>query len=108
MSTELKHPSMLAGIKCRTIPSNMFHWYQGKGSEEISTLKANGFDVMQRVYNDACDVGFICTSHRTGQSRLFSLAFTKEHEGDILWWEFTSYEGRGCTGKCTTITVLND
>jgi len=106
---QLSHPSLYAHVTQNPVPSHFFGpWKDRRGAAEESTLRANGYDLFQRVYNDACDEGFVMLSNRTGAVRLFTLAHTEKANGEVLWWEFTNYEGRGCSGPCTRVTVFND
>lgn len=108
--SQLNHPALYRHVRQSPVPSDLFApWENREGSCEESTLKANGHNVFQRVYEDACDEGFVMRSHRTGELRLFTLARTQvDGEGDVQWWEFTCYEGRGCSGAMTKVKVWND
>lgn len=62
------------------------------GSTDVSDLKSLGL-VWTRVYDDACDVGFMVRSP-TGARKLFTLVSEKKDaEGDVLYWEFVSNVG---------------
>ena len=59
-----------------------------------------------RVYDDACDFGFIMVNPRTGGEVLFLLAGDKrDGEGDCLWETYIGYDlkGRPLTGRLAGI-----
>jgi hypothetical protein len=51
---------------------------------------------MGRVYDDACDIGFLIESVRTGVKKLFLLAneSINKLEGEIESWNFVSDDGK--------------
>jgi len=55
-------------------------------SQEISTL--NRSEIYSRIYQDAADLGFTMVSDKTGIESVWYLNRTKEHDGDLEFWEF--------------------
>jgi hypothetical protein len=51
-----------------------------------------------RVYDDACDVGFILVSHKTGEAVLF-VQDGVDHDGDdgIAGWRYKAVQQRGAS-----------
>lgn len=45
-----------------------------------------------RVYDDACDVGFILVSHKTGDSILFVQDGTDMNGDDVAGWRYKAYK----------------
>lgn len=85
--------------------SALFSWTRGVGYAELSTLSSirRAWD---RVWRDACDVGFRIRSQRTGCIKLFVLdvAETKrDSEGEVTSWTFRSHPDREFT-----IEIFND
>lgn len=60
---------------------------------------------LQRLYNDALDVGIVIRSHHTGRVERFCLVRTEERDGDLLSWQFGPAPGNE-TGL--TVTIFND
>lgn len=56
---------------------------------EASDLNRLNHD--SRVYDDACDVGFVMVSHKTGESVLFVNDGVDENDGDIAGWRYKAY-----------------
>lgn len=73
-----------------------FNWCGTYGSCEASDLAPLGVKWFGRVWQDACDVGMVLHSPRTGNDVLFLL---KEEErsqgpdGDMISWIFESSDG---------------
>lgn len=44
-----------------------------------------------RVYDDACDFGFIMVSHRTGRRVLMLLSGQDERDGEVQGWRYTAW-----------------
>ncbi len=81
-------------------PRDPNHWVA-----EISDLGPN-FQ-FERVYDDACDVGFTLISSKTGKGVVFALeAEERNRDGDILMWHFVSVTP-GHKNKYK-ITLFND
>lgn len=69
------------------------------GSVEASDLGPN---FTGRVWNDACDIGFILRSPKTGREILMvQTGRSTDREGDVTSWLFESREG-------ITLNVVND
>ncbi len=43
---------------------------------------------MSRVYDDACDEGFVLVSHKSGNSVVMAVDKTDVNDGDIAGWHF--------------------
>jgi hypothetical protein len=50
--------------------------------------------LMGRVYDDACDVGFIMHSQRTGSNMLFLYVGDVVDDGEVTAWKFESASGQ--------------
>jgi hypothetical protein len=68
-----------------------FSWLGKTGSTCISDLQ--GWNLMSRVWTDACDEGFYVQSHRTGAVKLFVMTETVHRAGDLECWVFKSDDG---------------
>lgn len=83
----------------------LFDWRDRKGAVDASTLAANGDSRawMARMYDDACDVGFVVCSHRTGASKAFFLEgeLVSAAQGETYAWKFRSADG-------LRVVVFND
>lgn len=87
--------------------ASIFTWNNDHGVAEASDIAAalgvRDF-IPERVYDDACDVGFTLISDRTGREVVFYLARTHcDDEGDFKYWEFHSLQREGLV-----VTVFND
>ena len=73
------------------IPSNMFDYstMNGSFSADISMLSHCRLNVLDQLYHDACDEGFVMVSAKTGDEVDFYLDFTsREADGDIRFYIF--------------------
>lgn len=64
----------------------------------------------ERIYPDACDVGFKMESERTGVVATYYLAEVERKDGDVAAWHFnpTSESIRKIAGiKGTKVTIFN-
>lgn len=92
------------------IPGNLFDWEGNHGSAEMSTLsRGHTVEILRRVYDDACDVGFVVRGKR--ESVYFVMTSTQhDHSGeDIAGWGFASFNPK--TGRPDgrfTLLVIND
>lgn len=79
------------------LSTNLFMWHKHKRTftAEASTLRDQH---LSRFFDDACDVGFIMQSERTGRRMGFILSGEQKRDGDIIAWEFIAYELRGRHG----------
>ena len=60
-----------------------------------------------KVYTDACDVGFILASSKTGNERLVTLVDTmRDAEGDVQCWTYASIPVGD--EKSFTVLIFND
>jgi hypothetical protein len=62
-------------------------------SIEASTLRAGfpGRRTFGPVYDDACDMGFVLESHKTGRKMTFVInKVDKDRDGDIAGWWLTA------------------
>lgn len=78
-------------------------------SAEESDLHSHSFDGtypwLQRLYNDACDVGIAIRSHYTGKVERFHLEKEEKREGDLLSWTFRPVD-KNCRVK--QVIIFND
>lgn len=66
--------------------------------KETNTLVAehsdmNNAPILNRIYDDACDVGFKIRSERTGVEKLFFFIHTDMYNDEIAGWRFQSEDG---------------
>ena len=87
-----------------------FRWHGKEGTAEISELNPGahytgrrGIDA--RVWNDACDVGFIVRSPRTGNEILFTFEKVSDNDGEVTHW---LYRGYGPENSEFTVIIFND
>ena len=78
----------MAILNLNRIPSSKFYWNKNNKtfSQECSSLK--GFNVLSRIYDDACDEGFILVGEKTGKEVIFYLEKTEYHDGELCSWNF--------------------
>lgn len=88
------------------IPSNAFDDYlpvERKFLAEASTLQHH-FRI-DRIFDDACDVGFKIRSAKTDNTEVFVLTeIERDSDGDIAWWKFKSLNAK----LNVSVTVFND
>lgn len=70
------------------IPSNLFNWDDEHKRFVTEASQLRGHNTKQRMYDDACDVGFPIVSTKTGAIMVFT--YSKDHwnNGDL---EFETY-----------------
>jgi hypothetical protein len=77
-------------IICSTYKSTRdFSFHNNCFTAEASDIGGTGgrcFD--GRVYDDACDVGFILVSHLTGDSVLFVQDGVDTHDDEVMGWRY--------------------
>lgn len=86
---------------------DQFTWNGREGTIEASDL---GPSIHNRVYDDACDVGFYVKSHKTGERKLFVLDKPVVWDGETVAWVYKSaqsYRERD-VAEPVKITVFND
>ena len=54
---------------------------------EISSI-INSKRLFGQLYNDACDIGFVLVSEKTGKSQAYYLKEEKRFDGDYQSWTF--------------------
>lgn len=90
-------------------PSTLFTWSDLTGIAEASSL---GNRHLQRLYDDACDVGFSIESSKTNAIITYSMGLIiQDGEGEITGWEYypiheSINKHPSCRG--TKIVVYND
>jgi hypothetical protein len=98
-------------LEVQTFDSRVFTCHR-KG--DTATMIAEASDLghwMQRLYNDACDVGFGIRSHVTERVIRFAVVHEEvDNEGDVLHWELRPVQrdlrgGDLCRYK---VLVIND
>jgi hypothetical protein len=98
----LRKPNLCSATILET---KLFHYDKEENSfsQEISSLPIRDIDQLkQRIFYDACDIGFWLRSERTRNLMLFT--FEKpdvNNDGDVMGWNFKSEEG-------ITLLVIND
>ena len=88
---------------------SLFEWEGQEGLTDLSVLTQErpNTRMMDRIFDDACDMGFYVKSHRTGASQLFVREQTHLEPGysDIInRWTFVSHP----VSKGFRLTVFND
>jgi len=87
-----------------TLSTRQFHYHP---AERLFTAEASdlgGFPV-DRLFLDACDVGFTLVNARTGTTCQFALSH-EEHdaEGDLRWIDYRAYPET----RNLTVRIWND
>lgn len=78
----MRNPNVIAKV----ISSKYFDFTNGSFNSEDSSLPKGHIG---RIYNDACDEGFIMKSEKTGKEVIFALYATiLDSDGDITHWIF--------------------
>ncbi len=72
--------------------------------QEVSCLPEKRIPLM-RVYDDACDKGFILVSHSTGMEIPMVLTKTYIVEGDVISWTFRPIAK---DAPINDVVILND
>ncbi len=77
-----------------------FNWTGRHGCADMSDFRC---PLAGRLYADACDVGFVVTSGRTGRKVVFTQTAGpgEDSDGEVGSYDFTSAEG-------FRVTVFND
>jgi len=96
---------MIIGTK---ISTNMFFYDKelNQFSQEASSL-GNAL-LTGRLYDDACDQGFVLVSHKTGKEVAFYLESTQFENEELVSWKFHSVSDRVPSGDSYTVRVWND
>ena len=85
-----------------THDGSKFDWSTGIGIADASDFR--GTKLLGRVYQDACDAGFIVRSHRTGREKAFVEARVERwRDGEVKYWEFEAVDRSG-----TLVRIYND
>jgi hypothetical protein len=90
-------------IVCSTYHSTRdLHWDKETRcfSAEMSTLQRGLMTPTDgRVYDDACDVGFILISHKTGDAMLFVLDHEDMNGDEVAGYVYKATQFAGPSGK---------
>jgi hypothetical protein len=79
------------------IDSSKFSWHKpepgcARGTCELSDLGPRKFEPpCSRLYNDACDEGFVLVSHRTGRKVVMLMSSQDMNGDEIAGWRFTAW-----------------
>lgn len=94
----------------RPISSSVFAYYAREKTFSIEVSDVKGFPFCGRLYNDACDEGFVLVSHKTGKSQPYFLNQTIRNDfgEDVAGWEFLPAEPVLPGAKGTKVIVFND
>ena len=82
-----------------------FSW---NSEDQTFTAEASDLErrIMSRLYNDACDMGFVIRNPKTGNEVTFSfVSEDKDNEGEIQGWRFESIDW---PFGCLKALVIND
>lgn len=94
------------------ISSSKFTATQKEEGVALSTFASDlgamreGLWWLQRLYNDACDVG-IALQNETGEIVRYLLHKEEKRDGDIIAWHFVPLHTKEA-GKVTKVTIWND
>ncbi len=94
---------------CATIPSNWFGYDKERNEfyADMSSI-SHVTDPLRRVFNDACDAGFIMQSVKTQAKILFTLETEhRDWEGDISHWTFRPYGEVDPITAALVVTIYN-
>lgn len=84
------------------VPVTCFTWSGLIGASEASCLPEH---LVSRVYRDACDVGFLVRSPRSGRTLLFTAVDReRDAEGELVADVFRANDA----GRTLTIRIFND
>lgn len=95
-------------------PGEMFSWFRDHGVAMVSDFprlpRVTGQPpvwgtcgpVVGQVWSDACDLGFMIKSQRTGRSVLFLLENDERSEDGVVAWNYRSEDG------AVTVRIYND
>lgn len=87
------------------VNSSSFMWHPGDKTFTSEYSMLPYFNI-RRVWDDACDVGFIMQSHRTGYKKVFVLSEVKtSQDGELLWHEFVCADHKHGNIK---VKIFND
>lgn len=95
-------------LALRSIPSDLFFYHADirEFSQELSSLGNYRRRLEQRIFDDACDVGFAIRSTKTGVEKIFTLSKTlTSGPGQIDGWEFIEM-GKGGRSVLAPIKVI--
>jgi hypothetical protein len=84
------------------VPTERLTW---DGKRKWFVAEASELPAPERVWDDACDVGYRLISHRTGKAEVFYLAAVqRDADGDIQVWIYRPVNRR----VVAEFHVLND
>lgn len=94
-----------ADFRLPTHSGKMFTWMRCSDGKAMGVAEASDFIVVaDRVWRDACDVGFYVKSHSTGVEKLFLFAWVvSDVEGAAVADVYEAADGSGIA-----VHVLND
>ena len=108
MPTPYKHYAQLPNVL--RLSTKSFVLEHGDKGTQVFVADASTLQVSTpytKIYNDACDLGFILMSAKTGNERVVVLEdIEKDVEGDIQAWEFRSVPVGD--EKSFTVLIFND
>jgi hypothetical protein len=94
-----------------TYNSKLFH-YDKERKKFVAEASTLGNPTFSKLYNDACDIGFLLESARTGTVVMYVVVQEKrDREDDIEYWKLvpTQEAIRRVPGaEATSIIVFND
>jgi hypothetical protein len=102
---------MKLDITTHALPLNRFTWHRADGSLSAldSDLRNEKFDgtyrYLQRLYDDACDVGISIHSPTTDKFETFYLVRNETRDGDLLAFHFKLLDPK-CVVK--SVVIFND
>lgn len=92
-------------LPMKELPLAYFTAVKGALVSEASTIWGGVPVTLQRIYNDAADVGIAIRSNYTGNVMRFALDREERTEDGIIAWHFTCVD---LTCKIQHVTIFND
>jgi hypothetical protein len=97
-------------------PVDIKHFHWDSISRNLTAFASDlghgveGLTIVQRLYNDACDVGIAILNPATGTTVRFCLeGRSTDRELEITAWNFSVVESdRHLVGGCHGVTIFND
>jgi len=79
---------MLIGSR---ISTDRFRYEKSTRTFRAEASDLQGLRYCGQVWDDSCDAGFVMVSEKTGKEVPFVLCHTEFSDGDLLYWDFTSF-----------------
>jgi hypothetical protein len=104
--TSAKHPSVMKN-SLPILSTLDFRYYSEDRLFICERSDLKGKRILGRVFNDACDEGFILRSHKTGREVIFCQSGTDyNNDGEEAGWRFEALASQDCDG--VRVLIIND